>query len=94
MPFLGPYTFRDLLGRSFYGYFHPISYAMREHDLYWPLLADLVTLRAELLPLQPDIDAAADPYVLIRDVYLQNRQFEIYNGDPPAPDYEALLEEY
>ena len=94
MPFLGPYTARDLLGRSFYGYFHPISYAMREHDLYWPLVTDLITLRAELLPLQPDIDAAADPYVLIRDVYLQNREFEIYNGEPPAPDYEALLEEY
>jgi phospholipid-binding lipoprotein MlaA len=94
MPFLGPYTVRDLLGRSFYGYFHPISYAMREHDLYWPLVADLITLRAELLPLQADIEAAADPYVLIRDVYLQNREFNIYDGDPPAPDYDALLEEY
>ncbi|NIQ93192.1 MAG: VacJ family lipoprotein, partial [Desulfuromonadales bacterium] len=44
-------------------------------------------------PLQPEIDAAEDPYVLIRDVYLQNREFEIYNGDPPLPDYDALLEE-
>jgi phospholipid-binding lipoprotein MlaA len=94
MPFLGPYTVRDLLGRSFYGYFHPISYAAREHDNYWPLVADLITLRAELLPLQADLDAAADPYVLIRDVYLQRREFEIYDGDPPAPDYDALLEEY
>jgi phospholipid-binding lipoprotein MlaA len=94
MPFLGPYTVRDLLGRSFYGYFHPINYMIREHDNYWPLVIDLITLRAELLPLQPDIDAAADPYVLIRDVYLQRREFEIYNGEPPTPDYDALLEEY
>ena len=94
MPFLGPYTLRDLLGRSFYGYFHPISYAIREHDNYWPMAADLISLRAELLPLQADIDAAADPYVLIRDVYLQRREFDIYDGDPPAPDYDALLEEY
>ena len=94
MPFLGPYTVRDLAGRSFYGYAHPISYAIREHNNYWPLVADLITLRAELLPLQADIDAAADPYVLIRDVYLQRREFEIYDGDPPAPDYDALLEEY
>jgi len=94
MPVVGPYTVRDLLGRSFYGYFHPISYAIREHNNYWPLVADLISLRAELLPLQPDIDAAADPYVLIRDVYLQNREFDIYDGDPPAPDYDALLEEY
>jgi len=94
MPFLGPYTVRDLAGRSFYGYAHPISYAIREHNNYWPLVADLITLRAELLPLQADIDAAADPYVLIRDIYLQRREFEIYDGDPPAPDYDGLLEEY
>jgi phospholipid-binding lipoprotein MlaA len=94
MPILGPYTARDLLGRSFYGFFHPISYAAREHDNYWPLVGDLISLRAELLPLQADLDAAEDPYLLIRDVYLQRREFEIYNGDPPAPDYDALLEEY
>lgn len=94
MPVIGPYTARDLLGRGFYGYFHPVSYMIREHNNYWPLAVDLISLRAELLPLQADIDAAADPYVLIRDVYLQRREFEIYDGDPPAPDYDSLLEEY
>jgi phospholipid-binding lipoprotein MlaA len=58
------------------------------------MVGDLISLRAELLPLQADLDAAEDPYLLIRDVYLQRREFEIYNGDPPAPDYDALLEEY
>jgi phospholipid-binding lipoprotein MlaA len=94
MPLLGPYTLRDVFGRSFYGYAHPISWAVREHDQYIPLIVDLVSLRAELLPLQPDLDAAEDPYMLVRDVYLQRREFEIYDGDPPAPDYDALLEEY
>jgi phospholipid-binding lipoprotein MlaA len=94
MPFIGPYTVRDLLGRSFYGYFHPISYAIRENNNYVPLVIDLITLRAELLPFQADIDAATDPYVLVRDVYLQNREFNIFDGNPPAPDYDALLEEY
>lgn len=94
MPFFGPYTVRDFLGRSFYGYFHPISYRVREYDDYSLLVIDLVTLRAELLPFQQQIDDANDPYVLIRDVYLQNREFLIYDGDPPAPDYDALLEEY
>jgi phospholipid-binding lipoprotein MlaA len=93
MPFLGPYTVRDVLGRSFYGYFHPISYQIREHDNYVPLVIDLITLRAELLPFQKEVDAATDPYVLVRDVYLQNREFRIYDGNPPAPDYDALLEE-
>ena len=94
MPFLGPFTVRDVLGRSFYGYFHPVSYMIREHNDYRPLIVDLITLRAELLPLQADIDAAADPYVLVRDVYLQKREYEIYDGDPPVPDYDTMLEEY
>ena len=94
MPFIGPYTARDLLGRGFYGYFHPISYAIREYNNYVPLVVDLVTLRAELLPYQAELDAASDPYGLMRDVWLQNREFEIYDGDPPAPDYDALLEDY
>ena len=94
MPVLGPFTVRDLLGRSFYGYAHPVSWAIREHDQYIPLIVDLVSLRAELLPLQAELDAAADPYVLIRDVFLQRREYEIFNGNPPAPDYDAMLEEY
>ena len=94
MPMLGPFTVRDLLGRSFYGYLHPINWAIREHDQYIPLVVDLVSLRAELLPLQADLDASTDPYVLVRDVYLQKREYEIWDGDPPAPDYDAMLEEY
>jgi len=94
MPLFGPYTARDFIGRGFYGYFHPISFAVREYNNYIPLVVDLITLRAELLPFQAELDAASDPYVLIRDVWLQNREFKIYDGDPPAVDYDALLEEY
>jgi phospholipid-binding lipoprotein MlaA len=94
MPFFGPFTFRDFAGRGFYGYFHPISYMIREHSEYRPLIFDLISLRASLLPFDEDLQAADDPYVLIRDIYLQRREFLIYNGDPPAPDYDALLEEY
>lgn len=94
MPLFGPYTARDFLGRSFYGYFHPISYVAREYNNYIPLVVDLITLRAELLPFQAELDAANDPYVLVRDVYLQRREYDIYDGDPPQPDYDALLEEY
>jgi phospholipid-binding lipoprotein MlaA len=94
MPLFGPYTARDFIGRGFYGYFHPISYAVREYNNYIPLVVDLITLRAELLPFQAELDAASDPYVLVRDVWLQNREFKIYDGDPPQVDYDALLEEY
>ena len=66
----------------------------REHGVYWPIPVDLVTLRAQLLPFDEQLQAASDPYILVRDVFLQNREFRIYDGDPPAPDYDALLEDY
>lgn len=94
MPFFGPYTLRDFVGRSFYGYFHPLSYLAREKNSYSLIVIDLITLRAELLPFDQQIEDASDPYILIRDVYLQNREFKIYDGDPPAPDYDALLEDF
>jgi len=93
MPVFGPFTARDFLGRGFYGYFHPISYYAREYNNYLPMVVDLITLRASLLPLDKDIEAANDPYLLIRDAYLQRRKFLIYDGDPPALDYDALLDE-
>jgi len=93
LPFFGPHTVRDTLGRSIYGYLHPVSYYVREENNYVPLVVDLITLRAELLPLDEEIQAAEDPYVLIRDVYLQRRDFEIYDGNPPSTDYDALLDD-
>lgn len=93
VPLFGPFTVRDLGGRSFYGALHPVAYMVREHDEYRPLIVDLVSLRASLLPFDSDIEEATDPYVFVRDVYLQNRDFKIHDGEPPAPDYDALLEE-
>jgi phospholipid-binding lipoprotein MlaA len=91
-PVLGPTTVRDLGGRSFYGFLSPVSYMIREHNDYRPLIMDIISVRASLLPFQQDLDEANDPYAFIRDAFLQNREFNIFDGDPPAPDYDALLE--
>jgi phospholipid-binding lipoprotein MlaA len=92
-PFLGPSTLRDTTGRSFYGYVHPISYMIREEREYRPLIMDVVQTRARFLPRDKELEEAYDPYVLLRDVYLQNRRFDIYDGDPPLEDYDLYLEE-
>jgi phospholipid-binding lipoprotein MlaA len=98
VPFIGPATIRDLSSEGVASYsvgsfLSPTTYMIREHNNYVPLIIDLISLRASLLPYDKDIEAAADPYAFVRDAFLQNREFEIYNGDPPAPDYDALLEE-
>ncbi len=94
MPVFGPFTVRDFLGRGFYGYFHPISYYARVEGNYLPMIADIITLRASILPLEEDFQSADDLYALIRDTWLQRREYLIYDGDPPIPDYDAMLEEY
>lgn len=93
MPFLGPFTVRDVFGRSWYGYFSPVSYAAREKGIYWPIPADIIQIRASLLPQDEAILGSYDPYVFIRDAWLQRREYLIYDGAPPTPDYEAYLED-
>jgi phospholipid-binding lipoprotein MlaA len=36
--------------------------------------------------------AALDPYLFTRDAYLQHREFLIYDGNPPLPDYLEEME--
>lgn len=93
LPFLGPRTVRDTLGRSFYGYAHPMSYLAREESIYWPFAADIIQIRAALLPQDQAMLESYDPYVFVRDAWLQRREFLIYDGNPPEPDYDAFLEE-
>ncbi len=93
IPFLGPRTVRDTLGFSFFGYFNPVSIAAREEGIYWPIAVDLVQIRASLLPQDEAYRNAYDPYVFLRDAWLQRREYLIYDGNPPAPDYDAYLEE-
>lgn len=92
VPILGPLTARDVLGRGYYGYLHPLPWYAREQHVYWPIVLDLLNTRANLLPYDEQIDEAYDPYVFVRDAYLQNREFHIYDGNPPVPDYESYLE--
>lgn len=93
LPLLGPSTIRDGIGRSTWGYVHPLNWYAREEHVYWPLVADVVQFRATLLPRDEEVKSAYDPYVFIRDAWLQRREFLIHDGDPPEPDYDAYLQE-
>ena len=93
LPFFGPTTFRDGVGRSIYGYAHPVSYWAREDHFYTPMVVDLIQTRAAFLNQDDALEEAYDPYTLVRDAWLQNREYKIYDGNPPALDYDAYLED-
>ena len=94
LPFFGPSTVRDGIGQSIYGYAHPVSYVAREDHFYTPMVIDLIQTRAAFLNQNETLDEAYDPYTLVRDAWLQNREFRIYDGEPPVLDYEEMLDAY
>jgi phospholipid-binding lipoprotein MlaA len=95
LPFLGPKTLRDAL-------LSPLDIAadpLYQYDvasvrdrLY---VLRLVDLRYRLLVADKLLDDSKDPYVTARESYLQNREYEIYDGDPPEDDdfFDEFLEE-
>lgn len=95
LPFLGPSTARDGLGTivdaaAFYTPYDDLN----DEQTEWALRSlDFVQTRASLLPLEEQLEAALDEYLLVRDAYLQRREFLIHDGSPPIEDDECEFEE-
>lgn len=95
LPFIGPTTVRDVWQLPVDSYFDPMDWYTREHSLKWhaeyaPNVFYLVTVRADLLPFDKILDSAVDPYVFVRDAYLQRRLYDVYYGNPPLSAIDAL----
>lgn len=96
IPFLGPQTLRDAvllpLDLQLDPLYHYKVASVRDR-LY---VLRLINLRANLLPLEDLLKDSADPYVTMRESFLQNREFAIYDGNPPSDDdefFDEFLEE-
>jgi len=94
LPIFGPSTFRDGVGRVTDSFYHPVGRVFHGNNR-WGLWAFRgIDLRARYLEQDAELQQAYDPYVLMRDVWLQNRQYKIYDGDPPLTDYDLYLDDY
>lgn len=87
VPFFGPSSVRDapalivdfvLDGRNYIGGTQAVSNAL--------LAVDVLDLRTRLLSAETLLEDAYDPYLTIREAWLQRREFQIYDGDPPLDD--------
>ncbi|OGV28224.1 MAG: ABC transporter [Legionellales bacterium RIFCSPHIGHO2_12_FULL_37_14] len=82
IPFLGPSTYRDGMGMIFdYTLFTPYPY-MAYMVLYPAIGVRYVDLRSQLLDQETLMRQALDPYIFIRDAYLQHRQYLITGKEP------------
>lgn len=91
LPIFGPSTFRDGIGQIGDSYTDPVSYLAREEKEYRPMILKVLGTRVNLFSEDKTIEEAYDPYLLIRDVWLQQREYDVYDGDVPLPDYDEYL---
>lgn len=94
LPFFGPSTLRDGIGRLSDSYIHPVGRAIHGRGVWGYYIVRGIDQRARYLDQDSELKRAYDPYVLMRDVWLQNRQYQIYDGDPPLTDYDLFLDDY
>ena len=89
LPFLGPSTNRDFTGRLVGTPFNPTIYIDDEPELVFGLnVLDIINTRALLLSTDRLVRQAYDPYVFVRDAYLQSRRAAVYDGRPPREDFD------
>lgn len=83
VPILGPRTARHAVGTFVDWQYQPqnlveASSVRDKVNMLW-----LVQRRSTLLGIDAEVNRAFDEYSFIRDAYLQNRRFQIYDGRPP-----------
>jgi phospholipid-binding lipoprotein MlaA len=89
LPFFGPSTLRDAPTRVVDFFFDPITYIDAPWEAVWgERVLEVVHSRAELLPLDGTLQRTYDPYAFIRDSWLQQREFAIFDGNPPPEQLE------
>lgn len=97
LPLFGPRTVRDVLGMVGDAPLSPLR-QVTEDAVRIPLQGlQLVDVRTQLLSTDSLRAGAADDYALVRDAWMQRRDYQIFgermldNGETPLPDY--LLED-
>ena len=87
LPFFGPSNGRDSVGLVVDWYTDPVTYLEPESHRLWTRAIRFVDTRADLLGASNVLEEAAlDPYEFTRDAYLQKRQNDVYDGNPPMDD--------
>jgi phospholipid-binding lipoprotein MlaA len=80
LPFIGPSTLRDAVGMSIdYTMINVWDYVEPPELRYGSLTLKYIDIRANLLAGDKIIDQAFDPYILVRNAYLQRRAYLIDN---------------
>jgi phospholipid-binding lipoprotein MlaA len=94
LPLLGPSSLRDAPSRAVDWFTNPLQYAEIPWEAEWgQRVINVVHSRSELLPLDETLQRTYDPYAFIRDAWAQQREFNVFDGNPPPETLEDVMEE-
>lgn len=95
LPFLGPSTVRDALVLPVDFVASPLQYYDNTSVRDKLRVLQIVDIRARLLNAERFLEDSADPYITLRESYLQNREYKVHDGNPPMDDdfYDDMLDE-
>lgn len=97
VPLLGPSSYRDAPGIPFSVFSNLLFYAgsVAGSAVVAPVtVLSIIDKRARLSgPMRIRDQAALDPYLFVREGYLQQRKHLIYDGDPPPESYDDPLDD-
>ena len=93
LPFWGPNMMTDAVALPVDYYSDVWTYYDNSsvRDKVWFLR--LVDLRYRVLAADALIEEAQDPYVTIREAFIQNRRFRVFDGEPPTEEEEAFYDD-
>jgi phospholipid-binding lipoprotein MlaA len=88
VPFFGPRTMRsgggDLVDITVNPQFQLFSSSVQTKlNIFW-----LTHRRSLLIGIDKEVERAFDRYAFVRDAYLQNREYLLYDGNPPVEEFE------
>ena len=87
IPIIGPSTLRDGTGTLVdFFWLNPVWDIKNHRIRAWTLAIWFVQARASLLVASDQIDEAFDPYLFLREAFLQQREYLIHDGNPPVDD--------
>ncbi len=92
LPFLGPSTLRDALMRPLDILSNPLYHYEVTSVRDKLTVLRIIDLRYRLLAVDKLLEGSKDRYITLRESYLQNREYEVYDGYPPEDD--AFLDEF
>jgi phospholipid-binding lipoprotein MlaA len=83
LPFLGPATLRDAPARVVDDFTQPFRWYNAGSERWVSLGLSFLDRRVQYLPLDETLARTYDPYVFVRDAYLQRRLYLVFDGNPP-----------